>query len=408
MINNKKILYISYDGMTDPLGQSQVISYMRGLSKQGYLFTIISFEKPDKFKQKGSEIRDLLTLHNIIWYPLLYTKNPPVLSTIYDVWRMNKLASKLQRANNYAIVHCRGYLSALVGISLKNKYQQRIKFIFDMRGFWVEEKVDAGAWSLDSGVYKRVYNFFKLKEQAYWKRADRIIILTNAGKRHMVEQEHIPAEKIGVVPTCVDFDLFKLTTPAEQFSLKKQLNISQQVSVFVYAGSLGGNYNIDIVFKAYALYRSYFKNTHLLLLTKDAIQVESSPELQQYHIKKDELSVVEAPFTLVYQYLNIGDLGLVFYSKGWSNIARSPTKMGEYLSCGLPVLVYGSIGDIDELKESLSIAIVNELSEKSCFPAFQQLADDNNTDAIRSAAFDYCSLQSGVSFYSGIYQELQS
>lgn len=408
MSSNKQILYISYDGMTDPLGQSQVISYMRGLSKQGYLFTIISFEKAEKFKQKGDEIRALLALYNIIWHPLIYTKKPPVLSTLYDFWRMNKLALKLQKANNYTIVHCRSYLAALVGLNLKNKYRRAIKFIFDMRGFWIEERVDGQMWNLNNTLYKRVYRFFKRKEQQFWEYADHIVILTNAGKRHMVNQEHIPAEKIGVIPTCVDFDIFKLTTSTEQLLLKKQLGIAAQAKVFIYAGAVGGSYSIDIVFKAFALYRQYFKQAHLLLLTKDAVAVNTSPLLQQYQINADELSVVEAPFTSVYQYLNIGDLGFVFYNEGWSNIARSPTKMGEYLACGLPVLVYGSIGDIDDLQNNLNIAIVNELTEPECFAAFDKINVENEVKSTRNAAFNYCSLESGVAFYSHIYKDLNS
>ena len=46
-----QVLYISYDGMTDSLGQSQVIPYLKGLSKKGYQFTIISCEKKENFEQ---------------------------------------------------------------------------------------------------------------------------------------------------------------------------------------------------------------------------------------------------------------------------------------------------------------------------------------------------------------------
>src|SRR5438874_2415318 len=47
----KKILFISYDGMTDPLGQSQVIPYLANLSKFGYRFTIFSCDKPLKYHE---------------------------------------------------------------------------------------------------------------------------------------------------------------------------------------------------------------------------------------------------------------------------------------------------------------------------------------------------------------------
>ncbi len=50
----KQILYVSYDGMTDPLGQSQVLPYIEGLSKYGYQYTLISCEKKRIFPPKQS------------------------------------------------------------------------------------------------------------------------------------------------------------------------------------------------------------------------------------------------------------------------------------------------------------------------------------------------------------------
>jgi hypothetical protein len=65
----KKILYITYDGLTDPLGQSQILPYLKGLSQYGYRFTILSFEKKDRF-QKEKTVIDQLTLEsNIDWVP---------------------------------------------------------------------------------------------------------------------------------------------------------------------------------------------------------------------------------------------------------------------------------------------------------------------------------------------------
>ena len=41
-----RALYISYDGMTDPLGRSQVLPYLQGLSERGHEITLLSCEKP--------------------------------------------------------------------------------------------------------------------------------------------------------------------------------------------------------------------------------------------------------------------------------------------------------------------------------------------------------------------------
>ena len=117
-----QVLYISYDGMTDSLGQSQVIPYLKGLSKKGYQFTIISCEKKENFEQNKEKIKSVLTADNIEWHPISYTKQPPVLSTIYDVFRIKKLAFSLHQKNNFSIVHCRSYISSLIGLQLKKKF----------------------------------------------------------------------------------------------------------------------------------------------------------------------------------------------------------------------------------------------------------------------------------------------
>src|SRR4051812_37566800 len=112
------VLYMSYDGMTDPLGQSQVIPYLQGLSKLGYHFTLISFEKKERFETSKELIGNLLKQSSIEWVPLVYTKSPPVLSTIYDVIRLRKKAFGLHRQKSFQIVHCRSYITSLVGLEL--------------------------------------------------------------------------------------------------------------------------------------------------------------------------------------------------------------------------------------------------------------------------------------------------
>ncbi len=44
MTKKPKALFIMYDGLTDPLGQSQVLPYLKELSKN-YRFDVIGFEK---------------------------------------------------------------------------------------------------------------------------------------------------------------------------------------------------------------------------------------------------------------------------------------------------------------------------------------------------------------------------
>ncbi|HWR33667.1 MAG TPA: hypothetical protein VN451_09080, partial [Chitinophagaceae bacterium] len=115
----RKILYISYDGMTDPLGQSQVLPYIIELSKQGYRFTVLSFEKKKKYQQEKAIIEKITKENYINWVPLFFSSRPPVLSKIYDRWKLFRKAFQLHRREKFAMVHCRSYIAAEAGLKLK-------------------------------------------------------------------------------------------------------------------------------------------------------------------------------------------------------------------------------------------------------------------------------------------------
>ena len=100
----KKILFISYDGMTDPLGQSQVIPYLQGLSKRGFQFFLLSCEKQEAFARNEAAGKAMLAGYNIEWVPIPYTKKPPVLSTLKDIINLRKQAKKF--ISNMALIWC--------------------------------------------------------------------------------------------------------------------------------------------------------------------------------------------------------------------------------------------------------------------------------------------------------------
>ena len=42
-------LFITYDGLLDPLGQSQIIPYLKSIAKSEIKIKVISFEKKKKY-----------------------------------------------------------------------------------------------------------------------------------------------------------------------------------------------------------------------------------------------------------------------------------------------------------------------------------------------------------------------
>ena len=83
---NLGVLYISYDGMLEPLGQSQVLSYLRRLSVGRRIF-LISFEKAEDWAnitERERVTHDIVDA-GVIWYPLRYHKSPSALATLWDI-----------------------------------------------------------------------------------------------------------------------------------------------------------------------------------------------------------------------------------------------------------------------------------------------------------------------------------
>ena len=65
--SKNKILYLTWDGLTDPLGNSQILSYLKGLSNNGYEIYIVSLEKPFRYKDGQDIIKNMLVNSNIHW-----------------------------------------------------------------------------------------------------------------------------------------------------------------------------------------------------------------------------------------------------------------------------------------------------------------------------------------------------
>ena len=198
------ILYISYDGMTDPLGQSQVLPYLVGLSAKGYSITLISCEKSERWQYKET-VQAICTQHHINWQPLMYTRKPIILSTLKDIKKIQQSAIALHQKMAFDLVHCRSYIAALVGQKMKQKFD--IPFLFDMRGFWADERVDGGLWNLKKPIYKRVYQYFKKKESQFLVQADAVVSLTHAAQEE-IEKWGLAHAPITVIPCCVDTQLF--------------------------------------------------------------------------------------------------------------------------------------------------------------------------------------------------------
>ncbi|MBL0310410.1 MAG: glycosyltransferase [Bacteroidetes bacterium] len=404
-----EVLYMSYDGMTDPLGQSQVIPYLQGLSKKGYRFTLISFEKKERFEKFREQISSLLKQSNIEWIPLSYTKRPSVLSTVYDVLRLRNKAFALHKQKNFQIVHCRSYISSLVGLEMKKK--TRVKFIFDMRGFYADERVDGGLWDLSNPVYKRVYDFFKRKEKQFLAEADYTISLTDAGKKEIHSWKEIKNQPIPiqVIPCCADLEKFSQQNVNQKLlnELRQQFSIEKDDFILSYLGSIGTWYMPDEMLDFFKYLLEQKPKARFLFITNEPKElILSIAKIKA--IDPDRFIFVSAPHPLVPTYLALATAAIFFIKPVFSKKASSPTKQGEIMGMGIPYICNGNVGDVEEIvKDTKSGFTVNEFSSVSYCGVIDNLLNEKRSEGdIRNGASKYYSLEEGVKRYASVYQKL--
>jgi glycosyltransferase involved in cell wall biosynthesis len=407
---NPTVLYISYDGMTDPLGQSQVLPYLAGLSDRGYKITLLSCEKEENFASRKKKIREITRLHKINWVPVPYTKKPPVLSTLWDIRKLRKKAFALHRQQPFAIVHCRSYISALVGLKMKERFG--CKFIFDMRGFWADERVDGNLWRLDNPLYKTIYTYFKGKEREFLEEADYTISLTeNAkGEIHSWPQVRNNPVNIEVIPCCVDTGLFSRAglDSAQLESLRKSLGLTGEEYVLSYLGAIGTWYMLEEMLDFYRRLLLKIPGAKFLFITAEdpAVIFEKAAAKG---ITGECLLVRRAERAEVPLYIALSDCAIFFIKPAYSKKASSPTKQGELMSMGLPVICNAGVGDTDRVVERYNSGmLIHEFDDVHYDEAVQQVAQLASLQPgdIRKGALDFYSLEEGIRRYAGVYAKV--
>lgn len=393
-----KILYISYDGLTDPLGQSQVIPYLIGLAKKGYEIHILSCEKREAFEERKGLISEILTEHDIIWHPIFYRKFPPVLSTIYDIIQLKKIAIRLHKVHRFNIIHCRSYIAAHIGLWMKKSFDT--KFIFDMRGFWADERVDGKLWNLTNPIFKGIYNYFKRMERRFFQEADYIISLTYNGKE-IISSGGLNYEvktPIEVIPCCVDLELFQT----------KQTKKKNQNFILSYIGSISTWYMLDEMLDFFKVLMLKLTNANFLFVTREPKEWILD-RCRIKGIEESSILIESAERKEVPAYIEQSDASIFFIKPVFSKRASSPTKQGEIMAMGVPIICNANVGDTDYVIKKYNAGI---LVRKFCVGDYEKainklLSMKFDTLEIKKGAEEFYSLEMGVEKYAKIYDWLE-
>jgi len=348
----KAALYICYYTVTEPLVQTQVLPYLVELTGRGLDVTLLSFEPREISRQELDHSAKEIASHGIRWHHLRYHRRPSLIATLYDVVVGTLTAACICLRLNIRIVHARSHVAAAIGLSLKRILG--IRLIFDMRGLLADEYADAGHWSKNSIKYRLT----KRLETAFLNQADQVVVLTRRIQEELASTLPGFRKRLSttmVIPCCIDPDRFAAQAPGRE-SLRAARGWSDR-KVIVYAGKLGGWYMTREMIDFFAAARAVDIRFFFQVLTQGDPQfVESS--LLESGVPHQDFDVRYVSSAGMPDVLAACDAGISFIRPCYSKLASSPTKVGEYLGVGLPVITTAAIGDCDAIFSDPRLGVV--------------------------------------------------
>lgn len=350
--NKKRCLYVTYDGLLDPLGRSQILPYVLGLTEAGYEFTILSFEKADRDPRLILELSHQLQAKNISWVWLPFVRGR--FQGMFRMLRGAKAVRRIAGREPFAVAHMRTIVPAVIyRLALVGR-----PFIYDIRAF-SGQWVDGGRLSDGSLAYR----FLAWLEDQLIRDAAGLVVLDQSGADYLRKTyKSLPLVK--VIPTSADLS----------DSLPGQVATKPQSSVqlrFVFLGGARYPYlPVEALQFVQALLAQCCDCSVDFINERDHAFVEKA--CQRVGFSRDRFRLFSLSSEEVHARLPSYDCGLVFIADGpWIRMS-SPTKIGEYLAAGLHVVGLRGIAALDRLAAQSSCVDVLARYEHGCQLSAQQ------------------------------------
>jgi glycosyltransferase involved in cell wall biosynthesis len=394
-----RILYLTFDGVMDPLGRSQILSYLLGLTQRGYTFTLVSLESPTNLADLDRVRRTEETLRqsSIEWIHLPYHSGG-VKAVQKNLRSMTRAASKAVRGRRHSLAHARTIVPAMVAYWLCLRY--RLPHLFDTRAYWIEEKRDEGTWFTN----RRVFSVAKWLERRIYRSAAGVVTLTGVMAEDL--RSGILADKpdlpIAVIPTCADFDHFN-PQAAQPAAIPAELHEYLKTKLVIgMIGAINASYCIEEALGLFRFLKAMRPDAHLLWVTRQTDRARAL--LRDSGIEEGDYSLVSSGYEEMPEWMRCMQWGFLLLNETFAKRASMPTKLAEMLACGVRPIQYGCNREVTERVRTAGSGItLEDVSEASLRYGAQQIADKSidprDTLQARERAREWFALESGIERY---------
>lgn len=350
------VLICASHSFHDPLFNGLMYQYIlehQRQSQQAFRYHIITEEQAayTLSKTEQAQLQADLAQQNILWHPLPYRGGKLIL--FKKLWNFLRLFFKLwriKRKEKVALIV--GFLAIAGGYAFLISRILRLKllvFCFEPHSLYMKE---FGIWSEKALKYK------VLHQVEVWQatKADYV----TAPTKHTVQllQDWNSNAQITRVPISVDTDKFSFSA-VERARIRQENGVPENRYAVLYLGKFGG---------------IYYSATEVAQFCKRLLDVEPSlffftisptpsEEVEQAYLAaglqpSDFVVLNKIPYTKIEGYISACDMGMVAIPPLDSQRYRTPVKIGNYLACGLPILLNRGIADDDDMTEEEEVGVV--------------------------------------------------
>lgn len=312
-----------------------------------------------------------------------YIPNSPRLGILNDFFRSLILISLFLRYKPHFYIE---EWSLPRGISIVKRLFKNCSFGLDVHGASPEEY---------EYVNGKESKSLASQERFSINAADFIVCQSDEMKRHL-GKKYRDSLRIGVYRCGVDCNVFYLDNESRN-QIRKELGYNEENIVFVYSGGMHAWQKVEDSVKYFTKFHNMNDKAKLLVLTKDKegfndiLNKVGDKELKEF------ITVKSLGYKDVPKYLNASDVAFLLRDNHVMNAVASPTKLAEYMACGLPVIStsvsekwLGKEGanyiyDIERNPiDGLSEFISNKLSDRISEYAIKELSLEKDREMIHS------------------------
>ncbi|HVP43784.1 MAG TPA: glycosyltransferase [Terriglobales bacterium] len=397
------ILYITLNGVLEPLGQSQVLPYIFALSRRGFPYALLSMERQRDLADEGAveRLERELGAHGITWAHLPYHTGGigPVLQ---NCWALFWAGRRLIRSERIRLVHARSYVATSVAWALR--LVTGVPYVFDMRGYWIDESVAEGRWFVRPFVYRVAK---RLERRLV---ADAAAVTTLTG----LQADDVRTGKLGnragkaavTIPTCADYGMF---APRELSVVPPEVRARLEGKLVIgLVGSINASYRVEDCLRLFQAVLERRPEAHLLCLTQ---QPEAMAQLlSHFSLTQNSYTVRTVAHAEMPGWLSAMDWGLLLMNEGIAKRGSMPTKLAEFFAAGVrPVMAGCNPEARDWVRRAGSGIVLEDVTDAALQEAAARIASAVNADELaraREATRPHFSLESGVARYEALLQDL--